>query len=109
MLDDELTESPLEGDFHWNPRADLVAQRRRIADTEREMMLMRTPDEIKQDIAAVDVDLANLIGQIEDERKDIREAAKKAMSEIGKAKRAAAARKAKLVAEYGAAVLDEAD
>ena len=66
---------------------------------------MRKPEEIKADLAVIDENLAKLEADLETERDKIRAAAKITKSMIGKARTSARQEKAKLVAEYGAAVL----
>ena len=69
---------------------------------------MRAPEEIRSDLDAVDVTLAEHVAAIEAEREKVREAAKLAMSMIGKQKRAAVALKSKLEHEFGKAMLAKA-
>ena len=109
MLDDEHRESPLEGDFFYNPRADLVAQRERIEHTYWEMIMVMSVDEIKAEIERVRAEQAKAVADIEAQREALREQRNALGKGAGKMKTSHAARLRKLHAELGAAVLDEAD
>ena len=109
MLDDELTESPLEGDFFYNPRADLVAQRERIEHTYWEMIMVMSVDEIKDEIVRVSTEHNAKIADFEEKHTAAMDIAKAHTKDINAAKRAKASALRKLKLALGAAVLDEAD
>ena len=69
---------------------------------------MRAPEEIRSDLDAVDVTLAEHIAAIEEQREEMREATKLAVSMIGKKRREAARLKSKLEHEFGKAMLAKA-